>query len=118
MLDTGSSGIFIAGGPYKSSSAKKNELHYQPHLSKTAKETNETKVANYVSGSLHTKYYIDDVYIGNPHNGAIHIKDVKFGVAMDNSSLIEDFGFDAIVGMTAHNHMDPKIPTLMQTLKT
>ena len=86
-------------------------------MSKTSKETNETKTATYVSGSLHTKYFTDDIYIGNPNNGAIRIKDVKFGVALENSTLIEDIGVDAIIGMTAHNHMDPKIPTLMQTLK-
>ena len=112
MLDTGSSGIFIAGGPHK-----KNEQHYHPHLSKTAKSTNQTKDASYVSGTLHTNYWVDDIWLGNPKKGAIHIKDVKFGVAEKNASLIEDIGVDAIVGMMPVNHMDPKIPSLMEHIK-
>lgn len=108
MLDTGSSGIFIAGGP-----PKKDEMHYHPHLSKTAKSTNETKTASYVSGALHTNYWIDDMWVGDPKDGAIHIKDVKFGVAEKDASLIEEIGVDAIVGMMGVNHMDPKVLTLM-----
>lgn len=42
---------------------------------------------------------------------------MKFGVAEKDATLIEEIGVDAIVGMSAVNHNDRSIPTLMEHMK-
>jgi len=111
LFDTGSSNTWVLN----SDVYNRTNYAYNDTISSTAQSSDQGAEIGFGSGSLEGYFYTDEFTIGEG-DGAIHIKDQRFG-NVDKQENIFTGGFEALVGMAypalAEKNVTPVFDNMM-----